>query len=104
MSFPSVSVVDSPPANAGDMDPVSESGRSPGEGNGNPLQCSYLENPRDGGAWWASVYGVAQSRTRLKRLSSSSSSVSVVNSPPANAGDTDSVSESGRSPGEGSGN
>ena len=44
-----------------------------GEGNGNPLQCSCLENPRDGGPWWASVYGVAQSRTRLKRLSSSSS-------------------------------
>ena len=42
-----------------------------GEGNGNPLQCSCLENPRDGGAWWA-IYGVAQSRTRLKRLSSSS--------------------------------
>ena len=45
-----------------------------GEGNGNPLQCSCLENPRDGGAWRAAVYGVAQSRTRLKRLSSSSSS------------------------------
>ena len=44
-----------------------------GEGKGNPLQCSCLENPRDGGAWWAAVYGVAQSRTRLKRLSSSSS-------------------------------
>ena len=44
-----------------------------GERNGNPLQCSYLENPRDGGAWWAAVYGVAQSWTRLKRLSSSSS-------------------------------
>ena len=41
-----------------------------GEGNGNPLQCSCLENPRDGGAWWAAVYGVMQSRTRLKRLSS----------------------------------
>jgi len=40
-----------------------------GEGNGNPLQCSCLENPRDGGAWWATVYGVAQSWTRLKRLS-----------------------------------
>ena len=48
-----------------------------GEGNGNPLQCSCLENPRDGGAWWAAVYGVAQSRTRLKRLSSSSSSCST---------------------------
>ena len=44
-----------------------------GEGNGNPFQCSCLENPRDVGAWWAPVYGVAQSRTRLKRLSSSSS-------------------------------
>ena len=44
-----------------------------GEGNGNPLQCSCLENPRDGGVWWAAVYGVTQSRTRLKRLSSSSS-------------------------------
>ena len=43
-----------------------------GEGNGNPLQCSCLENPRDGRAWWAAIYGVAQSRTRLKRLSSSS--------------------------------
>ena len=42
-----------------------------GEGNGNPLQCSCLENPKDGGALWAAVYGVAQSRTRLKRLSSS---------------------------------
>ena len=45
-----------------------------GEGNGNPLQCSCLENLRDRGAWWAVVYGVAQSWTRLKRLSSSSSS------------------------------
>ena len=44
-----------------------------GEGNGNPLQCSCLENLRDGGAWWAAVYGVARSRVRLMRLSSSSS-------------------------------
>ena len=44
-----------------------------GDGNGNPLQCSCLDNPRDGGASWAAVYGVAESRTRLKRLSSSSS-------------------------------
>ena len=43
-----------------------------GEGNGNPLQCSCLENPMDGEAWWAAVHGVAQSRTRLKQLSSSS--------------------------------
>ena len=46
-----------------------------GEGNGNPLQCSCLENPRDGGAWWAAICGVTQSRTQLKRLSSSSSKV-----------------------------
>ena len=67
------------PADAGDARDLSlipGSGRSPGEGNGNPLQCSCLENPRDGGAWWAAIYGVAQSRTRLKRLSSSSSSKS----------------------------
>ena len=51
-----------------------------GEENGNPLQCSCLENPRDGGAWWAAVYGVAQSWTRLKRLSSSNSSSSILSS------------------------
>ena len=62
-----------------------------GEGNGNPLQCSCLESPRDGGAWGAAVYGVAQSRTRLKRLSSRSSSrdsiltISCVDLPPAKA-------------------
>ena len=49
-----------------------------GEGNGSPLQRSCLENPRDGGAWWAPIYGVAQSRTRLKWLSSSSSSFSLI--------------------------
>ena len=47
-----------------------------GEGNGNPLRSSCLENPRDGEAWWAAVYGVAQSRTQLKQLSSSSSNSS----------------------------
>ena len=46
-----------------------------GEGNGNPLQCSCLENPRDGGAWWAAIYGVTQSRTQLNWLSSSSSMI-----------------------------
>ena len=46
-----------------------------GEGNGNPVQCSCLENPRDGGAWWDAIYGVTQSQTQLKLLSSSSSSV-----------------------------
>ena len=53
-----------------------------GERNGNPLQCSCLENPRDGGAWWAAVYGVAQSQIQLKRLSSSSSSRVYSNSCP----------------------
>ena len=60
-----------------------------GERNGNPLQCSCLDNPRDGGAWWAAVYGVAQSRRRLKWLSSSSS---------INAGDIGSIPGLGRSP------
>ena len=49
-----------------------------GEGNGNPLQCSCLANPRDGGAWWAAIYGVAQSQTRLKQPNSSSSSSSAL--------------------------
>ena len=63
-------MVKNPPANAGDMRDeglIPWLGRSPGEGNGNPLlQCSCLKNPRDGGAWWAAVYGVSQSQTRLK--------------------------------------
>ena len=55
-----------------------------GEGNGNPLQCSCLENPRDRGAWWAAVYGITQNRTQLKRISSSSSSMAQgVKNPPA---------------------
>ena len=49
-----------------------------GEGNGNPLQCSCLENPRDGGAWWAAVYGVSQSWTRLKRLAAAAEAVFVL--------------------------
>ena len=64
-------VVKNPPANARDAYLISGLGRSPGERNGNPLQCSCLENPRDGGAWWPAVSGVAKSRTWLKRLSSS---------------------------------
>ena len=51
--------------NAGDLGSIPGSGRSPGEGNGNPLQYSCLENPMDGGAWWATVHWVAKSRTRL---------------------------------------
>ena len=49
--------------NAGDPGSIPASGRSPGEGNGNPLQNSCLENPMDRGAWWATVHGVAKSRT-----------------------------------------
>ena len=49
-----------------------------GEGNGNPLLCSCLENPRDGGAWWAAIYGVAQGWIQLKRLSHSSSNFSLI--------------------------
>ena len=74
VDFPGGSAVRNLPANAGDMDLIPGSGRSPGEGNGNPLQSSCLENPGDGGAWWAAVYGVAKSWIRLKQLSSSSSS------------------------------
>ena len=51
--------------NAGDPGLIPGLGRSPGEGNGSPLQCSCLENPRDRGAWWATVHGVAKSQTRL---------------------------------------
>ena len=70
--FPSGSDGKASVCNAGDPGSSPRLGRSPGEGSGSPLQYSCLENPRDGGAWWAAVYGVAQSRTRLKRLSSGS--------------------------------
>ena len=55
---------------AGDLGSNPGSGRSPGEGNGNPIQYSCLENPMDGGAWWATVRGVAKSRTRLSDFTS----------------------------------
>ena len=83
-----------------------------GEGNGTPLHYSCLENPMGRGAWWAAVHGVSQSRTQLKRLSSSSCSrrekgfphSSVGKSPACNAGDLGSIPDSGRSLGEGNGN
>ena len=56
--------------NAGDLDSIPGSGRSPGEGNGNPLQYSCLENPMDGGAWLATVHGVTKSQTRLSNFTS----------------------------------
>ena len=61
--FPGGSEVKASACNAGDLGSISGLGRSPGEGNGNPLQYSCLENPMDRGAWWAAVHGVAKSRT-----------------------------------------
>ena len=63
--FPGDSVVKNPPAHAGNMGSIPISGRSAGGGNGNPLQYSCLENLMERGAWWATVHGVAKSRTRL---------------------------------------
>jgi len=74
-----------------------------GEGNGNPFQCSCLENPRDKGAWWAAVYGVTQSQTRLKRLSSSSSNGSDGKEPACDARDGCLIPGWGRCPAEGNG-
>ena len=67
--FPCGSVVKNPPANAGDSGLITGSGRSPGRGNGNPLQYSCLENPMDRGAWPATVHGLEKSWTRKKQLS-----------------------------------
>ena len=66
MGFPHSSVSKESACNAGDLGLIPRLERSPGEGNGNTFQCSCLEDPRDGGAWRAAVYGVAQSWTRLK--------------------------------------
>jgi len=63
--FPGGSEVNASACNAGDLGLIPGSGRSPGEGNGNPLQYSCLENPKDGEAWWATVHGVTKSWTRL---------------------------------------
>ena len=68
LGFPGGSEVKAPACNAGDPGSIPGLGRSPGEGNGNPLQYSCLENPMDGGAWWATVCGVAKSRTRLSHI------------------------------------
>ena len=65
LGFPGASVVKNPPASAGDVGLIPGLGRSPGEGNGNPLQYSCLENPIDRGAWWAIVHKVAESWTGL---------------------------------------
>ena len=68
MGFPCGSAGKESMCNMGDLGSIPGLGRSPGEGNGTPLQYSCLENPRDGRAWWAAIYGVAQSRTRLSDL------------------------------------
>ena len=68
MSFPGGSEVRAFACKAGDPGSIPGSGRSPGEGNGNPLQYSCLENPMDRGAWWATVHGVAKSRTQLSNF------------------------------------
>ena len=65
LDFLGGTVVKNSPANAGDVSLIPESGRSPGEGNGNPLHCSCLENSIDRGAWWAIVHGVTKSHTQL---------------------------------------
>ena len=70
LGFPGGSEVKASACNAGDLGSIPGSGRSPGEGNGNPLQYSCLENPMDGGAWWATIHGVAKSRTRLSDFTS----------------------------------
>ena len=62
-NFPGGSEVKASACNAGDLGSIPGSGRSPGEGNGNPLLYSCLENPMDGGAWWATVHGVTKSQT-----------------------------------------
>ena len=66
--FPGGSEVKESACNAGDLGSIPGSGSSPGEGNGNPLQYSCLENPMDRGAWWATVHGVAKSRAQLSDL------------------------------------
>ena len=63
--FPGGSEVKASACNVGDLGSIPGLGRSPGKGNDNPLQYSCLENPMDGGAWWATVHGVAHIRTRL---------------------------------------
>ena len=109
MGFQDGSVIKNPPASAADTGLIPGSRRSPGEGNGNPLQYSFLENPMGRGAWRVTVHGVARVRhdlvTRLPpyyicRFPGGS----VVKNLPTNAGDVVSILGLGRSPEEGNGN
>ena len=68
LGFPCVLAGKEAICNGGDLGSIPWLGRSPGEGKGYPLQCSCLENPRDGGAWWAAICGVAQSQTRQREF------------------------------------
>ena len=107
LQFPGGSDGKESACNAGDLGLIPGSGRSSKQVNGNPLQCSSLENPRDRRAWWAAIYGVAQSRTPVKQLSSSSSLYLgfpgglVGKESACNAGDLGLSPRLGRSPGEG---
>ena len=109
LGFPGSSDGKESACSVGDPSSIPELGRSPGEENDYPFQCSCLENPRDGGACWAAVYGVAQSRTRLKRLGSKQEqqgfpSGSDGKESACNAENLGSILGLGRSPGEGHGN
>ena len=104
ISFPGGSDGKASAYNAGDLGLIPRSGRSPGEGKGNPLQYSCLENLMDGGAWWATVHRVAKSRTGLSDFTFTFPGGSEVKASAWNAGDPGSIPESGRSPGEGNGN
>ena len=68
LDFPGGSEGKASACNVGDLGSISGSGRSPGEGNGHPLQYSCLENPMDGGAWWATVHGVTKGQTQLSNF------------------------------------
>ena len=108
MGFPHSSVGKESACNAGDPSSIPGLGRSPGEGNGNPLQYPCLENPMDRGAWWATVHGVTKSQTQLSmytlEIAEGFPSNSDGKASACNAGDPSSIPGSGRSPGEGNGN
>ena len=104
ISFPGGSDGKASAYNAGDLGLIPRSGRSPGEGKGNPLQYSCLENLMDGGDWWATVHRVAKSRTGVSDFTFTFPGVSDGKVSACNAGDQGSVPGLTRSPGEGNDN